>query len=145
MGRAQNKEQTMLNFLRGKSFLGSRKPAVKISPVAFEARPAADLTSLAHRQRVCLLYRHSLKLVENYAVKRSLFNSEARRLRAEFDENKNITDPLKATFLVDRGFYWLNKYPHPEPYIYPWMPGGTLYMRCEPLPPHVVEAHSNIP
>lgn len=92
-----------------------------------------------------MLYRRTLKSVDTWITHRSLFMEEARKIRAEFEENRNVKDPVKASFLLDRGYYWLNEYPHPETYVLPWMLDGSMYLRSEPLPPEVVQRHSDIP
>mmetsp|Transcript_15093 Transcript_15093/g.60633 ORF Transcript_15093/g.60633 Transcript_15093/m.60633 type:complete len:136 (+) Transcript_15093:250-657(+) len=92
------------------------------------------------RRRPRRLYRRALKLTSSWAVDREIFCDEAEKLRAQFDANAAL-DPhsKKALVLVEKGEAMLAKNVHPDPYICPYMPGGTLYMRNPPLPKVVVK------
>ena len=94
---------------------------------------------LTHGQRVCRLYRHSLKLLGSWSVFRELFVVEAEKIRAEFDANKDM-DPnsKKASVLLEKGEAKLYDYTHPDPYVCAYMPGGSLYMRNPSMPRCVV-------
>lgn len=93
------------------------------------------LPALTHSQRVCRLYRRALKTAYSWAVFRSKFIEEAEEIRAKFDEYAHI-DPLskKAEVLLKKGEEAVAEFTHPDPYVNPYMPGGTLYMRNPPVP-----------
>mmetsp|Transcript_31402 Transcript_31402/g.34284 ORF Transcript_31402/g.34284 Transcript_31402/m.34284 type:complete len:156 (+) Transcript_31402:111-578(+) len=93
---------------------------------------AAQLT---HRQEVMRLYRSSLRLIASWSESREVFNSEALKVRAEFDENKNLpADSAKVKRLLREAHERLARQAHPDPYIAPFMPGGSLFMRNPALP-----------
>jgi NADH dehydrogenase (ubiquinone) 1 beta subcomplex subunit 9 len=79
------------------------------------------------------LYRHSLKTLSSWAIDREIFNDEADILRARFDANRGLP-PVQAIAVMERGEDELFKYTHPDPYVRPYMPGGTSFMRFSPLP-----------
>ncbi|VDD78580.1 unnamed protein product [Mesocestoides corti] len=54
---------------------------------------------------------------------------EAVQLRARFDQNKNVTDPVKAKKLVEDGWAELQKNKAAFPFLYPTSPGGVAYER----------------
>ncbi len=72
-------------------------------------------------------------------------------MRAEFDENKNLPagkhserlvkvfakaflDSAKVKRLLREAHERLARQAHPDPYIAPFMPGGSLFMRNPALP-----------
>ncbi|EIE22808.1 complex 1 family protein-like protein [Coccomyxa subellipsoidea C-169] len=88
----------------------------------------------AQRQRALHLYRHGLKNLLSWAIRRDLFAQEAGRLRAEFDLNKDVDNVAQAARLLEKGEAKLKEYEHPDPYIVPYHPGGSLYARNPPFP-----------
>ncbi|CAL8470811.1 g10353 [Coccomyxa elongata] len=88
----------------------------------------------AQRQRAIHLYRHGLKNLLSWAIRRDLFAQEAARLRAEFDLNKEMDNVAQAGRLIEKGEAKLKEYQHPDPYIVPYHPGGSLYARNPPFP-----------
>lgn len=46
---------------------------------------------ITHAQHVARIYRKSLKLCLSWAIDRDIFNSEALKIRAEFDANSNLS------------------------------------------------------
>lgn len=70
-----------------------------------------------HAQRVCRLYRNSLRTALNWAISRDLFNQEARRIRRMFEKNRDVTDLAEATRLVEQGEKYLKSKEHPDPWI----------------------------
>uniref|UniRef100_A0A7S3JR60 NADH dehydrogenase [ubiquinone] 1 beta subcomplex subunit 9 n=1 Tax=Aureoumbra lagunensis TaxID=44058 RepID=A0A7S3JR60_9STRA len=94
---------------------------------------------LTHAQRVCRLYRRSLKLTFSWAFFRDLYIQEAEKLRAEFDANASL-DPnsRKAQLLVENGEAKLWEMQHPDPYVVSYAPGGTSFMRNPTLPNKIV-------
>ena len=68
------------------------KPNVNMSKtfrevVAVFAAPAEKLT---HKQQVTRLYKKSLKTLDSWAIDRRLWNEEACKIRADFDQNKHL-------------------------------------------------------
>ncbi|KAK9842284.1 hypothetical protein WJX81_004547 [Elliptochloris bilobata] len=88
-----------------------------------------------HKLRVMHLYRHSLKHLMSWAIRRDVFASEAEKVRAEIEKHRNVDDTYKARRLVERGEEVLREYLHPDPYIVPYYPGGSLYERNPPVVP----------
>ena len=70
----------------------------------------------AHVQRVTRLYRRSLKNLLNWVVWRDLWIEKGFELRAEFDAQKNVTDPRLIEKLVSDAEAKLAEYQHPDPY-----------------------------
>jgi len=89
---------------------------------------SAPVTS-AHVLRVKTLYRHGLKNLMNWSVHRDLFIQKGFELRAEFDANKDVSNPRTIEKIVSAGEAKLKQYEHPDPYTLPHMPGGSKYMR----------------
>lgn len=90
---------------------------------------------LSHKQEVCRLYRKSLKLCNSWAISRDIFNAEATKIRASFDKYKSLSpEDAKVKYMLSSAYKTMEKYTHPDPYIVPWMPGGSLFQRNPPLP-----------
>ena len=70
----------------------------------------------SHTQRVTRLYRKSLKNLMNWTVWRDMWIEKGFELRAEFDKNKNVTDPRLIEKLVSDGEAKLAELQHPDPY-----------------------------
>jgi NADH dehydrogenase (ubiquinone) 1 beta subcomplex subunit 9 len=83
--------------------------------------------------QVSHLYRHSLRCLLSWCIDRDIFNAEATKIRARFDENRGAT-AAAASRLLQEGRDELFYYTHPDPYKVPFMPGGTKFMRNPPLP-----------
>ena len=81
------------------------------------AETMASSLSLTHAQRVTRLYRNSLKHLLSWTVDREVWRSEALKLRAVFDENKDLKDVGQATVLLEFGEKEFNIWKHPDPYI----------------------------
>lgn len=70
-----------------------------------------------------------------------MFLSEANKIRSEFSSNAHLApESGKVKALVREAQEKLLTHSHPDKYILPWMPGGTLFMRNPPLPFDVVFA-----
>lgn len=74
-----------------------------------------------------------------WAVDRNLWFSEAAKLRAEFDQNISIAESAQIDRLLNRGEAKLREYAHPDPYIVPYYPGGSLYARNPPVQPEYTQ------
>mmetsp|Transcript_4273 Transcript_4273/g.6456 ORF Transcript_4273/g.6456 Transcript_4273/m.6456 type:complete len:161 (-) Transcript_4273:249-731(-) len=100
--------------------------------------------SLTSNQEVARLYRHALKTLSSWAIDREIFIDEAEKIRARFDENKDAP-PATVARLLKEGNDELFEFMHPDPYVVPYMPGGTLFMRNPPLPLEVCFPDGNYP
>lgn len=59
--------------------------------------PAQDLT---HKQVVQRLYKQSLKTLDSWIIDRRLWNEEATKIRAEFDQNRHLAPDSGCVFCV---------------------------------------------
>lgn len=59
--------------------------------------PAQDLT---HKQVVQRLYKQSLKTLDSWIIDRRLWNEEATKIRAEFDQNRHLAPESGCVFCV---------------------------------------------
>jgi len=91
-------------------------------------------TSL-QKTRITSLYRTSLKQLLSWVVSREVFYEEASKIRREFDENKMVNDPNEIERLLRNGEARLKEYEHPDPYIVPYRPGGSMFARNPPFAP----------
>jgi NADH dehydrogenase (ubiquinone) 1 beta subcomplex subunit 9 len=98
--------------------------------------------NLSHRSVVLRLYRKSLRTIDSWSDSREVFNDEATKIREEFDAFKGLpADSAKVVRLVREGQERLSLLSHPDPYIKPYMPGGSLFMRNPPPPLEIVYPH----
>ena len=91
--------------------------------------------SLSHQQRVTRLYRRSLRELNSWVIDRELFCQESELIRAQFDANR-LLDPHGGLSqrLIREAEEKVLKFTHPDPYVKPYMPGGSKFMR-NPAPP----------
>merc|ERR1711976_340831 len=89
---------------------------------------------LSHAQKVCALYKESLRQIQSYYHRRHFMRYEQVLMRARFDENKDITDMVKAKELLKKGEEELFYYQHPQPFKFPNSPGGVAYGREARVP-----------
>uniref|UniRef100_K3WSQ1 NADH dehydrogenase [ubiquinone] 1 beta subcomplex subunit 9 n=1 Tax=Globisporangium ultimum (strain ATCC 200006 / CBS 805.95 / DAOM BR144) TaxID=431595 RepID=K3WSQ1_GLOUD len=99
------------------------------------ARFGAPAEELSHKQAVQRLYKQSLKTLDSWIIDRRLWNEEATKIRAQFDQNRNL-DPSSglAKRLVREAQEKVEHYTHPDKYVFNYMPGGTRFMRNAPIP-----------
>ncbi|KAK9480258.1 hypothetical protein V1514DRAFT_325901 [Lipomyces japonicus] len=90
---------------------------------------SAITASTEHLAQVSSIYRRSLRLSLNWAVRRDIWRREALAIRARFEANKNVTDPRQVTVLLQSAEAELDANRHPDPYIPPSRPGGSKYER----------------
>ncbi|KAG7368458.1 hypothetical protein IV203_031201 [Nitzschia inconspicua] len=102
------------------------------------------LPELTHNQQVARLYRKSLKVLSSWAIDRDIFNDEATKIRARFDQERGCK-PEKAIRLLREAEDEIFAYTHPDPYCNPVMPGGSKFMRNPPLPMDVCFPDGNYP
>lgn len=96
--------------------------------------------SLTHAQRVCRLYRHSLRNLLSWTIDRDVFNLHSRQLRDRFRANASEKDPSRVMKLLREGEAEFAENKHPDPYIPPVNPGGSKWQRNIP-PPITDEKH----
>merc|ERR1719421_215141 len=88
-----------------------------------------------HKVEIMRLYRSCLRTINSWSEDRDVFNEQALKIRAEFDANKNLPqDSPKTVRLVREAKDRLDAQMHPDPYIVPFMPGGSLFMRNPAIP-----------
>ncbi|CAK4620287.1 hypothetical protein LEN26_015699 [Aphanomyces euteiches] len=109
---------------------------------ALSARNAAPV--LSHKQQVTRLYKRSLKLLDSWIIDRRLWNSEATKIRAQFNANKAVEIGTAQRLLCEANAQ-LEHYTHPDPYVIVHMPGGSKFMRNPPLPLEVCFPDGVIP
>lgn len=51
---------------------------------------AKPIPKLTHKQEVCRLYRNALREAYSWGLDRDTYYDEAEKIRARFDENKNV-------------------------------------------------------
>lgn len=99
---------------------------------------------LTHTQEVTRLYRASLKSLFDVVYVRSAYLEEARKIRAEFESNRNLTVE-QGRYYLEKGRERLKANKAVDPYIVPWMPGGTKFMRNPTPHPSLVYAGEEMP
>jgi NADH dehydrogenase (ubiquinone) 1 beta subcomplex subunit 10 len=67
------------------------------------------------------------------------WREEALRIRVRFDANKHVQDRRLAVALVQQGEEELQNKKHPDPYLDPKAPDGTLWERNPPLPKEILQ------
>eukprot|EP00596_Hydrurales_sp_CCMP1899_P009326 CAMPEP_0119033754 /NCGR_PEP_ID=MMETSP1177-20130426/823_1 /TAXON_ID=2985 /ORGANISM="Ochromonas sp, Strain CCMP1899" /LENGTH=157 /DNA_ID=CAMNT_0006990745 /DNA_START=94 /DNA_END=567 /DNA_ORIENTATION=+ len=102
------------------------------SVVAFY-KPIAKLTEKQDIQR---LYRGCLRTVMSWAESREVFNDECEKIRIRFDAGMKQAPHSSALSirLIREAKEQLAAQTHPDPYIKPYMPGGSMFMRNPPFP-----------
>ena len=76
-----------------------------------------------------------LRNLSAWVESREVWNEEATKIRREFNANKSIpADSAKVARLIREATERLSKQTHPDPYISPYMPGGSLFMRNPAIP-----------
>ncbi|KAJ1450087.1 hypothetical protein M885DRAFT_448463 [Pelagophyceae sp. CCMP2097] len=146
-GRNNDRASSFAAGRRGAREAGTRAKRVRVPSRVAAGCPGHERRPSSHTQRVCRLYKQALKTTLDWAVKRSIWAREADKLRIEFDEGAKL--PLgsaKAIFLINEAERRLAARIHPEPYVLPYMPGGSKFMRNAPLPLEVCwDGRDNIP
>ncbi|CAM9873458.1 unnamed protein product [Ectocarpus sp. 6 AP-2014] len=90
---------------------------------------------ITHKQEVCRLYRASLKLLDSWAIDRTIFLEEATKVRASFDEGSKCgPDSARAKALMRGAYKMIDEHVHVDRYIRPYMPSGSSFMRNPPPP-----------
>ncbi|BEI83992.1 hypothetical protein CcaverHIS002_0405960 [Cutaneotrichosporon cavernicola] len=97
--------------------------------------------SNAHRLYVKSLYRRYLNNALNWYIRRDLWRQKAIEIRAEFERNRNISEPRALAIVLEQAEARLAKDAHPDPYRPPLFPGGTKWERNIPPKMFGGEAH----
>ena len=85
---------------------------------------------VTHSQKVCRLYKKSLRAIEDYKEPdRALVRYEQILMRQRFEVNRNIQDLRVARKLLEEGEKEYEQKKHWEPKYFPSSPNGAAYMR----------------
>jgi len=84
---------------------------------------------ITHAQRVCRLYKLSLRTLEMSSQNRAVFRYAAVLMRDRFDKTREEKDMRKLAAMVEEGEEeaWRNQ--HFDPFIFKKDPNGILYER----------------
>ncbi|KAJ3569094.1 hypothetical protein NP233_g5281 [Leucocoprinus birnbaumii] len=102
--------------------------------------------SSAHRIYVKSLYKRYLTNSLDWTINRPLWREQALLIRAEFEKNRDVSDPRALAEILEKAERELVRRRHPDPYIAPSFPGGTKWERNTPpdmRPPYDHEAAGN--
>ncbi|KAF9450650.1 NDUFB9, NADH-ubiquinone oxidoreductase [Macrolepiota fuliginosa MF-IS2] len=88
--------------------------------------------SSAHRLYVKSLYKRYLTNSLDWTINRPLWREQALLIRAEFEKNRDVTDPRTLAQILEKAERDLVAKRHPDPYIAPSFPGGTKWERNTP-------------
>ena len=77
---------------------------------------AAPTFSGHHKKYVKELYRRFLRDAQNWNVQRNLWRRETRRIRAEFEHNRNVRNPRELAGILEAAEEKLASHQHPDPY-----------------------------
>ncbi|KAI9633002.1 uncharacterized protein MKK02DRAFT_40382 [Dioszegia hungarica] len=94
--------------------------------------------TVAHRLYVKSLYKRYLVNSLNWYIRRDLWRDKAIEIRAEFERNRNISDPRALALVLEQAEERLAKDLHPDPYRSPMFPDGTKWERN--IPPRMFSA-----
>eukprot|EP00960_Hanusia_phi_P054198 762569-Hanusia_phi.AAC.2 len=110
--------------------------------------------TVAHKARVCRLYRRAIKTLMDWVVDREVLSKQAILVRNQIETNKhepNIAIAEELLKVISRYLHFsvssseqaaeakLKKHAHPDPYVLPEMPGGSKYQRNLPVPHEILE------
>ncbi|GHP07920.1 hypothetical protein PPROV_000666200 [Pycnococcus provasolii] len=84
--------------------------------------------------RVVHLYRAVIRDLQPYTTNRWMWFAEKEKIRARFEANRNMTDPMQIETTLRAGEAEFQKWRHPDPYTTPYLFGGSRYMRNPPMP-----------
>lgn len=105
-------------FLKSNTF---QNHSQKINFFTTITQPTMTLSQLAsnssHRRQICLLYKKSLRLAQDWYLSRPEFREKAVQIRIMFEQNRNVTNPKQVQELVKQTEWLLAEYHHPNPYI----------------------------
>ncbi|EIN10497.1 hypothetical protein PUNSTDRAFT_132586 [Punctularia strigosozonata HHB-11173 SS5] len=90
--------------------------------------------SSAHRHYVKSLYKRMLKNELDWVIRRDLWRGRAIQIRAEFERNRDVSDPRALAAILEKAERDLAAKLHPDPVIPSLFPGGTKWERNAPPP-----------
>ncbi|XP_014475183.1 PREDICTED: NADH dehydrogenase [ubiquinone] 1 beta subcomplex subunit 9 [Dinoponera quadriceps] len=94
---------------------------------------------VSHSQKVCRLYKRSLRCLADWYYRTHDFRFQAVLMRERFDKNKDIKDMRYANHLLIEGEKELFSKQHPQPIIFADSPGGTAYNREALIPDWILD------
>ncbi|XP_049880227.1 NADH dehydrogenase [ubiquinone] 1 beta subcomplex subunit 9 [Pectinophora gossypiella] len=92
-----------------------------------------------HVQKVCSLYKRTLRNLEAYYDRRNVYRYQAVLARQRFEDMLNEKDLRKATKLLKAGEEELFLTQHPIPRKFALSPGGVAYERVVTPPDWVLD------
>ncbi|KAI0257950.1 NDUFB9, NADH-ubiquinone oxidoreductase [Gloeopeniophorella convolvens] len=95
---------------------------------------SASPFTAAHRRYVKSLYKRILVNERNWVVRYDLWRARAVAVRAEFERNRDVSDPRALAAIFEKAEADLAHKRHPDPYIPAMFPGGTKWERNLPPP-----------
>ncbi|KAI8927662.1 hypothetical protein BC831DRAFT_398418 [Entophlyctis helioformis] len=106
-----------------------------LTPVPCPARPQTHTQiSPAHTRYVKGMFRRSLRLAQDWYWKRNEYRETCVKIRALFDHNKNISNPMEINALLMATEQLIAANAHPTPFVYPSGYNGTKWERNAPFP-----------
>jgi len=100
---------------------------------------ATPLQVVSHTRRVCSLYKKCLRNLQCWYVDRAVWRYHATVLRADFQQNRDEKDMIKAVRLVEEAEQELYQKQHYLPIVFPTSPGGVAHERNIVIPDSAVD------
>ncbi|KAJ7126367.1 hypothetical protein C8R43DRAFT_704714 [Mycena crocata] len=83
---------------------------------------------------VCaVLCKRTLRNSLDWTIRRDVWRGKALDIRAQFEHNRNVTDPRQLAQIFEEAEARLAGWKHPDPYVAPTAPGGTKWERNLPV------------
>ncbi|KAI9145075.1 hypothetical protein BKA69DRAFT_1122012 [Paraphysoderma sedebokerense] len=92
-----------------------------------------------HTTYIKSLYKRCLRSSLDWSVRRNIWRQEAMKIRYQFEENRNVTNPMLLEEIISETEKKLADFAHPEPYRFITSPSGSKYNRNPAVPKHIVE------
>ncbi|CAK9439945.1 uncharacterized protein LODBEIA_P40450 [Lodderomyces beijingensis] len=87
----------------------------------------------ANTRRVSSLFRQAMRTAFDHALRFDLYRQATQDIRAQFEANREVSDPEELERIIGATRAKLREWKHPDPYIPPCRPGGTKYQRNIPV------------
>lgn len=111
--------------------------------------------AVAHRLHVQSLYKRSLKLSLDWYIQRDLWRQKALAIRAQFEQNKSVSNPKEIQVLVHNAEKELEEWAHPDPYkcnlifffrdLFLFVFVLTVFLSLVPMGPEGTKWERNLP
>eukprot|EP00002_Diphylleia_rotans_P034818 TRINITY_DN750_c0_g2_i1.p1 TRINITY_DN750_c0_g2~~TRINITY_DN750_c0_g2_i1.p1 ORF type:complete len:103 (+),score=20.83 TRINITY_DN750_c0_g2_i1:50-358(+) len=101
------------------------------------------MAASAHSRNVCLLYRRILKNELSWVIDRRTWCERAAKISSVFHQRKTETNLAVIETYVEEAENYLKDNLHPDPYIYPILPGGSKFQRNTPPPMPTGDDHGH--